>query len=74
MSDLTERQEEVFVFILACWRSGWIPTYREIAAEVGITSPSGVICHLEALEKKGCIQRRGGQAIKIDSKYLFTSE
>jgi repressor LexA len=55
---LTERQREVYKFIRDKIRGrGYGPTVREIAAEFGIQSPNGVVCHLKALEKKGLISR-----------------
>lgn len=55
---LTRRQEEVYKFIRGKIRGrGYGPTVREIAAEFGIQSPNGVVCHLKALEKKGLIVR-----------------
>ena len=56
--NLTERQQEVYVFIRDKIRGrGYGPTVREIAAEFDIQSPNGVVCHLKALEKKGLITR-----------------
>jgi repressor LexA len=55
---LTERQQEVYEFIRDKIRGrGYGPTVREIAAQFGIQSPNGVVCHLKALEKKGLITR-----------------
>jgi repressor LexA len=53
---LTARQQKV----LECIREKarvYGPTVREIAAELGIKSPNGVVCHLESLERKGYIRR-----------------
>ena len=53
---LTDRQEAVYKFIREKIRGrGYGPTVREIAAEFGIRSPNGVVCHLRALVKKGFI-------------------
>jgi repressor LexA len=55
---LTERQQEVYIFIREKIRGrGYGPTVREIAAQFDIQSPNGVVCHLKALEKKGLILR-----------------
>jgi repressor LexA len=60
---LTDRQEEVLRFILS-----WIqensspPTITEIANHLGIPYPKSAGTHLEALEKKGYIQRVPGKA------------
>lgn len=66
--ELTDRQQEV----LDCLKNGiaqngYVPTVREIGSALGINSPNGVMCHLKALEKKGCIQRTEhlARAIKI---------
>ncbi|MEN6459623.1 MAG: transcriptional repressor LexA [Thermoguttaceae bacterium] len=55
---LTKRQQEVYEFIRGKIRNrGYGPTVREIGAEFGIKSPNGVVCHLDALVKKGLITR-----------------
>ena len=54
---MTKRQQEVYDFIRQ--NIGFYgPTVREIAAALGMKSPNGVMCHLEALEQKGYIRRR----------------
>lgn len=54
---LTERQAEVLEFIKA--NSAYFgPSVRQIAQHFGFASPNGVICHLDALERKGFITRR----------------
>lgn len=63
---LTARQKEVFDYIRACIvDDGYGPTIREIAHEMGFSSPNGVICHLTALEKKGLIQRENNKSRSI---------
>jgi repressor LexA len=55
---LTRRQLEVYKFIREKIRGrGYGPTVREIAAKFRISSPNGVVCHLNALVKKGLITR-----------------
>ena len=55
---LTKRQQEVYDFIVEKIRSrGYGPTVREIGSAFGIKSPNGVMCHLQALVKKGLITR-----------------
>jgi repressor LexA len=55
---LTARQKEVLDFIVErVTVKGYPPTIREIARHFGITSPNGVYCHLNALQKKGRIER-----------------
>ncbi len=62
MSTLTPRQHQVYRFIQTCLdHSGVPPTLQEIAAHLGINGNMGVLRHLQALEKKGYIERtRGG--------------
>ena len=51
---LTERQEEIFIFIQQYQQeSGYPPTLREIGKRFGISSTFGVKRHLDALTKKG---------------------
>ncbi len=55
---LTERQREVLEAILRSLKQrGFPPTIRELQEELGVFSPRGVTRHLQALEKKGYIQR-----------------
>lgn len=57
-ANLTRRQKEVYDFINQKIRQrGYGPTVREIAGEFEIKSPNGVVCHLNALVKKGLISR-----------------
>lgn len=55
-TDLTEKQAQVLRFISENSHL-YGPTVREIARAFSIRSPNGVICHLDALEKKGRIER-----------------
>ena len=60
MEDLTPRQREVLETILACVeREGRFPSIREIAGVLRLASPATVYQHLEALETKGGLYRRG---------------
>ena len=63
---LTTRQAEVLAFIKAN-AAMYGPTVREIAAALGIKSPNGVVCHLDALVRKGAIERTPmkSRAIKV---------
>lgn len=55
---LTKRQKEVYEFILDKIQTrGYGPTVREIGSEFNIKSPNGVMCHLQALVRKGLITR-----------------
>lgn len=61
MHDLTGRQRQTLDFIVAYLdRHGCPPTLQEIAAGLGISGNLGVLRHLRALERKGCLRRRPG--------------
>lgn len=67
-SMLTERQRQIYDFIQEKIDTrGYGPTVREIGDAFGIKSPNGVMCHLNALVKKGLIQRglRSARAIQL---------
>ena len=60
MKGLTSRQKMILEFIEESLESkGFPPTIREIADYMGIRSPNGVNDHLNALEKKGYLERTG---------------
>lgn len=64
---LTDRQTQVLGYIVGVLeRHGAPPTVREIADRFGFASPGSVQRHLDALEKKGCLQRREGLARGIE--------
>lgn len=64
---LTERQREIFGFIRDSIRThNCPPTVREIADHFGFRSPKAATDHLNALEKKGYIQRRNSKARNIE--------
>lgn len=66
-SKLTKRQQEVYDLISELIsRRGYGPTVREIADKFGIASPNGVVCHLNALVKKGLIRRDANKARAIE--------
>jgi repressor LexA len=55
---LTDRQQEVFNFIVAfVEEKGYPPTIREMQLGLSIGSLRGVTIHLDALHKKGFIER-----------------
>ena len=59
---LTERQQEVFNFIVGYIEDkGYPPTIREMQEGLGIGSLRGVTIHLDALHKKGFIERLSGK-------------
>ncbi len=73
MRGLTEKQQQIFDFVLDSYRNdGAIPTVREIMRAFGFSSTNAVNTHLEALSNKGYIARRPGMArnIEIAPDYL----
>jgi repressor LexA len=55
---LTDKQKKIYNFIRKHIEGkGYPPAIRDICDEFSISSPNGVMCHLKALEKKGCINR-----------------
>ena len=60
---LTSRQRQILEYIIEYEKEhGYPPTIREICEAFGISSPRGVSKHLEALEKKGYIERSKGRS------------
>ena len=56
--ELGPRQQRILDFILSTVAErGYPPSVREIAEAVGLTSPSTVHAHLEALQKKGYLRK-----------------
>jgi repressor LexA len=65
---LTPRQREIYDFIREkIEKRGYPPTVREIGENFEIKSPNGVMCHLNALVKKGLIHRaeQSARAIQL---------
>ena len=55
---ITKRQQAVLSCIEDCIREkGYGPTVREVCSALGLSSPSTVHVHLNALESKGLIKR-----------------
>jgi len=55
---LTKRQQAILEYIIECIRDlGYPPTIAEIGERFSITSTNGVNDHLQALERKGYIER-----------------
>ncbi len=60
MNPLTDRQQDVLETILqGLEEEGRFPSIREIARSLRLSSPATVFQHLEALESKGYLIRRG---------------
>lgn len=66
MKELTSKQQKIYDYILAYTADqGYPPSVREIAAAVGLKSPSTVHFHLKALEEAGAINRGTGKTRAI---------
>ena len=58
---LTKKQAEMLGSIQEFYReNGYAPSYRELAAVLGITSPATVHEHIKNLERKGYLNSAGG--------------
>jgi repressor LexA len=67
MRELTARQRQVFDAIVG-YRAerGYLPSIRELRRMLGVSSLRGVTIHLDALERKGWIEReRTSRSIRI---------
>jgi repressor LexA len=63
MENLTQRQQQVLDFISRCIDTlGAPPTLREISAHIGTCGTVTALHHIEAIEKKGFLRRRGGSS------------
>ena len=77
MKGLTHRQEEILEFISNfISESGYPPSLQEIADAFGIASKHGVVRHLDALAKKGYIEKTGTSARSLrilDERFQATT-
>ena len=56
---ISKKQLEILEFIQKATReNGFPPSVREIAAAVGLRSPSTVHAHLKVLDREGSIKRK----------------
>src|SRR5436190_13964857 len=63
MKELTERQRQILDFITKKQDSeGFTPTFREIAAHFGFSSPNAALEHVEAIRGKGFLKSLPGRA------------
>lgn len=63
MEELTDKQRNVLEFITEFSRdNGMPPTLREISSHIGTKGTVSALRHIEALEKKGFINRREGSS------------
>lgn len=64
---LSARQEQILAVVQrSIEERGFPPSVREIATQVGLASPSTVKHHLDAMERKGILQRTPGTSRAID--------
>jgi len=72
--ELTNKQQEVLMFIRKMIRGGLPPTIREIAAEFGFSSTGTVRDYLKALCNKGYIilEEKKSRAIELTEKAMLT--
>lgn len=69
---ITKRQQQIYDFIRTYQKErGYPPSVREMAAAVGLSSPSTVHAHLNALEELGLIRR---DATKPRALELFNED
>ena len=67
--ELTPKQQRIYDYIVDFTaRNGYPPSVREIAAAVGLKSPSTVHFHLKALEEAGAIVRGSGKTRAITAE------
>lgn len=70
MEELTDKQRNVLEFITEFFRdNGMPPTLREISAYIGTKGTVSALRHIEALERKGFINRREGSSRGIILKW-----
>lgn len=60
MTDITPKQQEILNFVATELTTGVSPTFREIAEVMRIASTNGVADHINALVKKGYLDRKPG--------------
>ena len=66
MKQLTQKQQVIYDYLIQFTaENGYPPSVREIAAAVGLKSPSTVHFHLKALEEAGAINRDTGKTRAI---------
>ncbi len=64
---LTKRQSDILKHIARhIDANGYQPSIREIGERFGIRSPNGVVCHLQALQRKGVLRMNTQTARAIE--------
>ena len=70
MTGLTRRQTQVLAYLVRFnLAEGRVPTFREACDHLGIHSPNGLVAHVDALCRKGYLERgrtsQGGLALRV---------
>jgi SOS-response transcriptional repressors (RecA-mediated autopeptidases) len=66
MTGLTPKQRQVYRYIVLETERGRSPSYREIAAAVGLKSKGGIARLVRGLEKRGHIRRLPDRARALE--------
>lgn len=75
MKQLTQKQQVIYDYLRQFTaQNGYPPSVREIAAAVGLKSPSTVHFHLKALEEAGAITRGTGKTRAISTVHSSVPE
>lgn len=75
MKQLTKKQQVIYDYLLKFTaENGYPPSVREIAAAVGLKSPSTVHFHLKALEEAGAINRGSRKTRAITAAHSAVPE
>jgi len=79
MEKLTKRQEDALKFIKTYIVShGYPPTVREIATNIGVSSPATVQAHLDSLANKGYIKKGSNKnrtiELMVDNEFIPKNE
>lgn len=75
MKQLTQKQQVIYDYLMKFTaENGYPPSVREIAAAVGLKSPSTVHFHLKALEEAGAINRDSGKTRAITAVHSVMPE
>jgi len=79
MEKLTKRQEDALKFIKTYIVShGYPPTVREIATNIGVSSPATVQAHLDSLANKGYIKKGNNKnrtiELMVENEFIPKSE
>ncbi len=76
MKELTNKQQDVLDFIIHCIKDEYYtPSVREIAERFGFSSTNSVRNHIDALERKGCLSRKGGaRGLELNDEFMVTED